>query len=562
MRPTLATILLLLALPVLRADEPELRATRTDLAPTIDGDGGDPAWARATALRAVGKRVMPPLDDVRVAIDVRALHTATHVYLLVGWDDPTENVTHKTWTWDDAKQAYVEGPDREDMFSVALEHTGPFDADMLDGKPAVWDVWHWKAGRTNPQGYAMDKTHRYTREKPEGKAVSHPATDGSPVWIARPEDAGDSVERKQPAPGAKSEPLVPQFLPGTPTGSAADVSAKGRWSHGRWTLELARRLDTGYADDTRLDLARHCRFALATFDHTGNMDKATRTLVLTFDPPPLDRAAIDERTGAKGAWFEAECVHKVTFPRADVPVTVDGETMPPFMGLTSWAAFRAGKTAEAMVMGDLVLFADEVDPVMSVALENGLAVTALHNHFSFDDPKVYFMHLGGEGATAALATAVRRCVDRVREIRGATPVPPRTFGAAPLAGTSAIPIEPIERAFGTRPAAKDGMVKVVLGRTTRVPCGCEVGKEMGVNTWAAFRGTTEVAIVDGDFACLAGELQPVLKALRAAEIHVVAIHNHMEAEEPRVLFLHYWGRGTLEQLCTALRSALDAQRAK
>src|SRR6266581_4032348 len=122
----------------------------------------------------------------------------------------------------------------------------------------------------------------------------------------------------------------------------------------------------------------------------------------------LNTAEIERLTGLKGAMNQEEGVFKVSAPRNDLKIAVDGWTMPPFMGLTSWAAFKAGMKEEAMVMGDLVLFQDEVNPAMSAALENGLAVTALHNHFFFDQPKVYFMHIGGEGAQVKLAAGVRK----------------------------------------------------------------------------------------------------------------------------------------------------------
>src|SRR5438552_13914948 len=125
----------------------------------------------------------------------------------------------------------------------------------------------------------------------------------------------------------------------------------------------------------------------------------------------LDTARIDELTGLKGKMNEKEGVYKVTFPRNDVEVVVDGWTMPPFMGLGTWAAFTKGAHTEAMVMGDTVLFEDEVNSAMSAALDNGLQVTALHNHFFFDQPKVYFMHIEGEGNVDDLARAVKKMYD-------------------------------------------------------------------------------------------------------------------------------------------------------
>ncbi|HET6164905.1 MAG TPA: DUF1259 domain-containing protein [Planctomycetota bacterium] len=274
----------------------------------------------------------------------------------------------------------------------------------------------------------------------------------------------------------------------------------------------------------------------------------------------LDTAKIEEITKLKGAWNEQEGVFKVTAPRTDVKVAVDGWQMPPFMGLTSWAAFQAGKTAPAMVMGDLVLFQDEVNPVMSALLDAGLSVTALHNHFFFDEPKVCFMHLGGEGKTEELAAGVRKALDKVAEIRAAAPEPKKSARAAALPPANTIDGKTIESVLGVKGQAKDGMYKVVLGRPAQSACGCAVGKEMGVNTWAAFAGSAALAVVDGDFVTFDGELQPVLKALRRANVEIVAIHSHMEGETPKAIFVHYWGVGPVEELARAVKAALDTQK--
>src|SRR5436190_8817924 len=274
----------------------------------------------------------------------------------------------------------------------------------------------------------------------------------------------------------------------------------------------------------------------------------------------LDSAKIEEITGLKGAWNKEEGVFKVTSPRADLKVSVDRWSMPPFMGLTSWAAFQKGNAADAMVMGDLVLTQDEVNPVMSELLGAGLSVTALHNHFFYDEPKVYFMHIGGEGAAESLAHGVRKALDKVKAIRSGHAEPGTSFGAEPLPQTSSISGKTIDEILGTKGQAKDGMFKVVIGRKTKSACGCEVGKEMGVNTWAAFAGTDENAMVDGDFAVLESELQGVLKSLRGSGINIVAIHHHMTMETPRILFLHYWGRGKASELARGVKSAVDTQK--
>jgi hypothetical protein len=266
------------------------------------------------------------------------------------------------------------------------------------------------------------------------------------------------------------------------------------------------------------------------------------TVTLFAAGESLDSAKIDQITGLKGKLNEKESAYKVTFPRADVAVNVDGWKMPPFMGLGTWAAFSKGVHAEAMVMGDTVLFEDEVNPVMSVALENGLAVTALHNHFLFDHPKVYFMHIGGDGSLDQLASAVRRVYDKVREIRAANPQPRDTFGGAGLPEKSAITSAPLDAIFGLTGEVNNGMVKFTIGRPAHMH-GATINTTMGVNTWAAFAGTDDNAVVDGDFAVTEDELQPALKSVRAAGINIVAIHSHMTHEEPRILFFHYWGRG-------------------
>jgi Domain of Unknown Function (DUF1259) len=273
----------------------------------------------------------------------------------------------------------------------------------------------------------------------------------------------------------------------------------------------------------------------------------------------LNWARIDELTGLKGKLNEKEGAYKVAFPRSDVTVTVDGWKMPPFMGLSTWAAFSKGSHTEAIVMGDTVLFEDEVNPVMSVALENDLAVTALHNHFFFDHPKVYFMHLEGEGTVDQLALAVRKVYDKIRQIRAANPEPRDAFGLPVLPDKSAITAAPLDAIFGLTGDVNSGMVKFTIGRPAHMH-DVAVDNTMGVNTWAAFAGTDENALVDGDFAVTEDELQSALKSLRASGINIVAIHSHMAHEEPRILFFHYWGRGPAKHLADAVKKALPVNR--
>ncbi len=279
--------------------------------------------------------------------------------------------------------------------------------------------------------------------------------------------------------------------------------------------------------------------------------------IATALPAQLDTAKIDQITGLKGKMNDKEDVYKVTFPRDDVQVTVDGWKMPPFMGLGTWAAFTETKTG-AMVMGDTVLFEDEVNAAMSAVLDAGLNVTALHNHFFFDQPKVFFMHIEGEGSVDDLARAVKKVYDTVKAIRGPNAKPAESFAAVgepSLPEKSSITAAPLNEIFGTQGESKDGMVKFTIGRPAKMH-GVKIDKDMGVNTWAAFAGDDKNAVVDGDFAVTEDELQPVLKALVKNKINIVAIHQHMTHEEPRIMFFHYWGRGSAKDLAQAVKGGL------
>jgi uncharacterized protein DUF1259 len=274
------------------------------------------------------------------------------------------------------------------------------------------------------------------------------------------------------------------------------------------------------------------------------------TIAVAADAP--DARRIGDLTGLPVE--VADGVAKVTKPRGDIVAVVDGRPLKPFQGLTSWAAFQqTGATTE--VMGDVVLLEHEVNPALSAALESGLEVTALHNHFFYDQPRVYFMHIGGHGEAEPLARAVRAVFD------AAANAPKRDGFAGPaVAPGDSIDPAPLERIFGAHAQAKDGMAKFVFGRTATMH-GASVGAAMGVNTWAAFAGSNDAALVDGDFAMLESELQGVLRTLRAAGIDIVAIHSHMTHEDPRILFLHFWGKGPADALARAVQAARETQKA-
>jgi hypothetical protein len=266
----------------------------------------------------------------------------------------------------------------------------------------------------------------------------------------------------------------------------------------------------------------------------------------------LDTAKIEELTGQKGTMDAKEGVFKVSLPRADITANASGVRMTPPLGLTAWAAFMpAGK--EAMVMGDMVMLEDQVNPVMSVALDSGLEVTALHNHFFWDSPKIMFMHIGGMGEQAQLATAVGKVFAKIKETSGGKGEVVRAL--IDPAKTTLDPKKIEAELGGYKGELANGVYKVVIGRSTKMGAHT-VGKAMGVNTWAAFAGADDRAVVDGDFAMLESELQAVLKALRGGGIEVVAIHNHMTGDNPRIMFLHFWGIGRPNELARTIKAAL------
>ena len=261
----------------------------------------------------------------------------------------------------------------------------------------------------------------------------------------------------------------------------------------------------------------------------------------------LDTARIEQLTGLKGKWNEKEGVFKVEMPRSDLAVTAAGSKVTVPLGLTAWAAFtKAG--AHTVVMGDMVLTEDQVNPAMSAALDHGLEVTALHNHFLWEQPRVMFMHIGGMGDEAKLAAGVAKVFDALKQ---KFEVPSASIDPA----NTTLDPKKIDAVLGRSGDLNKGVYKITVGREVKM-AGHAMGNAMGVNTWAAFAGSDDQAIVDGDFAMLESELQGVLKALRHAGINIVAIHQHMTGESPRMLFLHYWGVGRTEDLARGLKNAL------
>lgn len=248
-------------------------------------------------------------------------------------------------------------------------------------------------------------------------------------------------------------------------------------------------------------------------------------------------------------------VLKVNIPRNDLHMQIAGLSVPTPFGFGGWFAMTKGDGGEEVVMGDFVLTQEEVNPVMSALLDHGLEVTALHNHFFWDEPRVFFMHIHGHGKALDLANDLKPAIDLIGQSKpaggGQTP------GSAPK--QSALDTEKIVKIVGHAGEQTGPVYKITLGRDdlTVKEMGATINARMGLNSWGAFFGSNDDAVVAGDIAMLEADVQPTLKALRSHGLDVVAIHHHMINSRPVIIFLHYWGRGPAEKLASGFKAALD-----
>jgi len=274
---------------------------------------------------------------------------------------------------------------------------------------------------------------------------------------------------------------------------------------------------------------------------------------------PADYKGVLATLGKTGDFKDA--VLKVNIPRTDLRVSIAGRSAPTPFGFGGWLALTKGDGGMDVMMGDLVLTEDEVSPVMSALLDNGLEVTALHNHFFWEQPRVFYMHVHGMGAAADLAKRAKPAIDLIdRDVARGTSTTSAPAAAAPPSLDGAA----LSKIIGA-PGEQNGPIyKITIGRPDIAlrEHGAVINARMGLNTWAAFAGTNDDAMVAGDVAMLPAEMTPVLKALRANNLSVVAIHHHMTSVEPTVVFLHYYGTGPAAQLARGVRAALDQQKVK
>ena len=267
---------------------------------------------------------------------------------------------------------------------------------------------------------------------------------------------------------------------------------------------------------------------------------------------PADYQAVLKELGRTGD-YKAN-VLKVNVPRNDLHVVISSVATPTPFGFGGWVAFTKGDEGNDVMMGDLVLLQEEVSPVMSALLENGLDVTALHNHFFWEEPRVFFMHIHGHGKALEVAKRVKPALDLIGHVGSA----PASASVGVAAG-GALDTDKIAAIVGQKGEQSGAVYKITLGRDdiTLKEHGAIINTRMGLNTWAAFYGSNADAEVAGDVAMKENEVTAVLKALRKNRLNVVAIHHHMLDTQPTVIFLHYWGRGPAERLAIGFKAALD-----
>ena len=246
-------------------------------------------------------------------------------------------------------------------------------------------------------------------------------------------------------------------------------------------------------------------------------------------------------------------VLKVNIPRNDVQVSIAGVRTPTPFGFGGWVAMTKGDGGREVLMGDLVLLQDEVNPVMTALLDSGFDVTALHNHFFWDQPAMFYMHVHGVGNAMELARSLKPALDLIGKVG---PIPPPAPNSAPIEGT--LDTAKIAAIVGHRGDQTGAVYKITIGRDdlSVKEHGATINARMGLNTWAAFYGSNANAVIAGDVAMLESEVTPVLKALRQNGLDVVAIHHHMTSDRPMIIFLHYWGQGPAEKLAAGFQAAL------
>lgn len=276
--------------------------------------------------------------------------------------------------------------------------------------------------------------------------------------------------------------------------------------------------------------------------------------------PPItadEIAAIDAALGKKGSYKDAEQVYTIPLPRNDLKMKIKGEPVPIPFGFGGWVSFK--KTADgksAMVMSDTVLQMEEVNPLISAAHANGLEIAAIHNHFFYEEPRIFYMHIHGMGTVAELA---KKYANTIRDSKLFPVNQPAPSAPPPVTAAACFDLPALDAIVKYAGTVNGPTYKYTVGRADLkiMAMGVEMTASIGLNSWASFAGKHEDAHIAGDIAMLQSEVNTVIKTLRAHNLEVVAVHNHMLGDEPHMIFLHYYGRGNATALAQGFRAALD-----
>jgi uncharacterized protein DUF1259 len=267
----------------------------------------------------------------------------------------------------------------------------------------------------------------------------------------------------------------------------------------------------------------------------------------------VDWQKVDAAFGRKAAVVSGD-VHRYAFPRSDLKITLDGVSIKPSLALGGWVAFKP-MGGEVMAMGDLVLLEPEINPVMSKMIENGIAITAVHNHLLRANPATFYMHIGGTGDPVKLATAIKNALAASKTPLGAPAAPPAQQPAIELDTAQ------LDQIIGVKGQANGGVYQFGVPRRDAVTQnGMQLAPAgpLGVATGIGFQPTGGgKAAITGDFVLEANEVNPVIKTLRSNGIEVTALHSHMLDEQPRLFFMHFWANDDAIKLAKGLRAALD-----
>ncbi len=270
-----------------------------------------------------------------------------------------------------------------------------------------------------------------------------------------------------------------------------------------------------------------------------------------------EMTAVDGALGKKGSYKEAEAVYTTPLPRNDLKMKIKGEPIPIPFGFGGWVSFK--KTVDgksAMVMSDTVLQMEEVNPMISAAHANGLEIAAIHNHFFYEEPRIFYMHIHGMGTVAELA---KKYANTIRDSKLFPANQPAPSAPPTVTGKENFTIPSLDAIVKYTGTVNGPTYKYTIGRSDLkvMAMGVEMTTNIGLNTWASFAGKQDDAHIAGDIAMLQTEVNSVIRILRQHNLEVVAVHNHMLGDDPHMIFLHYYGRGNASTLAQGFRAALD-----